>query len=234
MVRTVPLALLLLAACSNRREIHVEVRIPDPDGVETPIPGVRVAALPYDRDSIIVALEARASEARPHTKALDSLFQAFRAPFVGYTRLAWLDEQLRRRRDAAGSDSARAVLDDSVARLAPELERARADLDGARRTLWPGIDSLRSEVRRWEETVYAGYDTLVTGLTRDRMREGIQDTTDARGGATITVGPGRWWIHARSPDPQDPNAEWYWNAPLRGDTVLLTPATGSRRPRYGS
>ena len=138
--------------------------------METPIPGVRVAALPYDRDSVIVALEARASEARPHTKALDSLFQAFRAPFVGYTRLAWLDEQLRRRRDAAASDS------------------ARAELDAARRTLWPRIDSLRSDVRRWEQTVYAGYDTLVTGLTRDRMREGIQDTTDARGTAMITVG----------------------------------------------
>lgn len=226
------LFLLLLAACGTRRDVVVEVRIPDTDGVETPLPGAFVVALPYDRDSVIRALEVRAPEARPHTRELDSLFQSFRAPFITFARLSWREERLRRQRGSARTEQAQAALDDSLARLAPELERARRQLDLARREVWPRIETLRVEVRRWEQGAYAGYDTIVRGLSRDRMRDGVADTTDTAGRAELHLGPGAWWIHARSPDTEDPNAEWYWNLPLTGDTVLLTPATGERRPRY--
>ncbi|MGH7560402.1 MAG: hypothetical protein ACRENB_05210 [Gemmatimonadales bacterium] len=232
MFRAVPLLLLLLAGCSNRRDVAVEVRIPDPDGIATPIPGTLVVALPYDRDSILRALESRAGGPRPHTSTLDSLFQAFRGPFDTFARLAWRAERLRARRDSTGNAAARAALDDSLAQLEPELERARTELDRARQAYWPRIEKLRLEVRRWETTAYAGYDTIVRSLARDRLREGVADTTDALGRAALRLGPGSWWIHARSPDPADPNAEWYWNLPVTRDTVLLTPQTGERRPRY--
>jgi hypothetical protein len=239
MLRTVPLVVLLvsLISCSSsQREISVEVRIPNPNGVSTPIAGTLVVALPYDRDSILQALESRAPEARPHTQALDSLFQAFQGPFRVFAQLAWRQDRLRRTRDslaAAGADPA--GLDDSLARLAPELERARLLLDSARRSTWTRMETLRADVRRWEQATYTGYDTMVLTLARDRMREGIADTTDALGRASFRLGRGSWWIHARSPDPDDPNAEWYWNLPVREvDSVLLSPATGRRRPRYGS
>jgi hypothetical protein len=48
----------------------------------------------------------------------------------------------------------------------------------------------------------------------------------------LRIGPGRWWIYARAWDVQDPNAEWYWNVPVEGDSVVLTPANARRRPRY--
>lgn len=64
------------------------------------------------------------------------------------------------------------------------------------------------------------------------MRTLSADTTDATGWATIFVAPGPWWITARSPDPQDPNYEWYWNIRADSDTVRLIPATGRHLPRY--
>jgi hypothetical protein len=237
MLRTVPLLALLVivASCSGPgREITVEVRIPDPNGILTPIPGMLVVALPYDRDSILQALESRAPEARPHTQALDSLFQTFQQPFAVYARLAWREDRLRRTSDSlasAGADTA--AFADSLARLAPELERARKLLDSARRNTWDRIEALRADVRRWEQATYTGYDTMVLTLARDRMREGVADTTDAFGRAVFALDKSTWWIYARSPDPADPNAEWYWNLPVRdADTVLLSPATGRRRPRY--
>jgi hypothetical protein len=237
MRRPVSLLVLLVsvASCSSSRgEVTAEVRIPDPNGIPTPIPGMLIVALPYDRDSIIQALEARAPEARPHTRALDSLFQVFQQPFDAFAKLAWREDRLRKVRDslsAAGADLA--AIDDSLARLAPELDRARQRLDSVRRGTWDRIETLRADVRAWEQATYTGYDTMVLTLGRDRMREGVADTTDAFGRATFTLSQGVWWIHARSPDPADPNAEWYWNLPVReADTVLLSPATGRRRPRY--
>ena len=90
MSRVVPLALLLVAAaCGERRRVTVQVLVPDLAGVETPIAGIVVAAIPYDRDSVIAAMESRAASGRPHTQTLDSLFQAFHAPFLAFSRAAW-------------------------------------------------------------------------------------------------------------------------------------------------
>ncbi len=221
--------------------------MPDLSGIETPIPGAVVAALPYDRDSLIRTMELRAPSGRPHTQALDSLFQAFHGPFLDMSRAAWLVEQTGRRLDsvtaalsaaAPASPAAleltgmRKTLTDSLTRQSAGLERARTALGAARDTLWPRIERLRQEARAWEHTTYAGYDTLSRSQTTGRMRMITSDTTGAAGWASLTINQGTWWIHARSPDPQDPNFEWYWNVPLVDDTVRLSPATGRRRPRY--
>jgi hypothetical protein len=241
------LALLMLLACGGPRKIAVQVLVPDLGGVATPLPGVEVAALPYDRDSVLAALESRAGTKRPHTFALDSLFQAFRAPFLEFSRVAWRVEQTQRLRDSLASRRAAATpgspgagelelrigaLDDSLRRLAPALARAREALGAARDTLWPAIERLQAEVRRWEHSTYAGYDTIVRGFVRDHMRLGLSDTTDATGWASLELSAGRWWLYARSPDPQDPNAQWYWNLPATADTLRLGPATGRHLPRY--
>ena len=246
MSRVVPLVLLFLLACGGPRRIAVQVLVPDLRGVDTPLPGVEVAALPYDRDSVLAVLEHRAGE-RPHTRALDSLFQAFRIPFLAFSRLAWQTEQTQRSRDSlaafragatAGSPGARELelrmhaLDDSLRLLAPELARARDALGAARDTLWPRIERLQADVRRWEHSTYAGYDTIVRGVMRDHLRLGRADTTDATGWATLELSAGRWWLYARSPDPQDPNGQWYWNLPAGTDTLRLSPATGRHLSRY--
>jgi hypothetical protein len=247
MLRVAPLVLLVLIACGGPRQITARVLVPDLDGVETPLPGIVIVALPYDRDSILAVLEERAATKRPHTQTLDSLFQAFRGPFLTFARAAWQVEQVTRRRDsllrqraaaAPGSPGAKELearlhgLDDSLQRLRPELERARTALGLARDTLWPRIEEVRGEVKRWEAATYTGYDTIVRTLTRDRLRQGVADTTDATGWAVLRLTQGRWWITARSPDPQDPNSEWYWNVPVTGDTIRLNPAIGRHLPRY--
>lgn len=220
--------------------------MPDLAGAATPIAGVVVAAIPYDRDSLIAAMEGRVSAGRPHTQTLDSLFQAFHVPFLAFSRTAWNVEQVSRARDsvaaarrAAASGPALAELDarfarleDSLRRLTPALERARAELGAARDTLWPRIQRLRAEARQWQLSTFEGYDTAARSLARSRMRTLSADTTDATGWATMIVAPGPWWITARSPDPQDPNYEWYWNVRADTDTVRLSPATGRHLPRY--
>lgn len=248
MSRVVPLAfLLVVAACGERRQVTVQVLVPDLAGAETPIAGVVVAALPYDRDSVIAAMERRVSAGRPHTRTLDSLFQAFHGPFLNFSRIAWHIEQLARRRDslarslqsaAPDSPAARelssrlAALDDSLRTGTPLRERARSELAAARDTLWPRIESLRVEARRWQNSTFEGYDTAARSLARSRMRTLTADTTSATGWATLRIAPGDWWIYARSPDPQDPNFEWYWNVRVTADTVRLSPTTGRHIPRY--
>ena len=87
-------------------------------------------------------------------------------------------------------------------------------------------------MRQWEDSTYQGYDSIVQGLARRAAREPVTDTTGAEGWATLTLAPGRWWIYARSWDATDPNAEWYWNVPVDGDTLLLSSRTARRQPRY--
>jgi hypothetical protein len=240
---TLGLVLLCIAAACRPREIAVQVLVPDLSGQPAPVPGVEVAALPYDRDSLLALLESRAPTGRPHTRELDSLFQAFRGPFLAFARAAWDVERAGRTRDslrrarAAASDPAAldraiAALEDSLRRITPPLEQSRAALAAARDTLWPRIQTLQADVRSWELSTYAGYDTLVRSLARDRLKLGHSDTTDAAGWVSLRLSSGDWWLYARSPDPRDPNAHWYWNVPARGDTLLLDPTSGRHLARY--
>jgi hypothetical protein len=238
---------LALAACENERAVAVRVSIPDADSVETPAAGVGVIALPYDRDSVLASLEARAGTRRPHTAALDTLFRRFRGPFTSYTRISyavsrWRDSLglLRQELDTLSRSSPRYrglmarknTLTDSLARLQSRAERARSALDQARSDFVSRSESLRVAVRQWEDSTYRGYDSIVKNLASSRGREAATDTTGETGWAHFTLGPGPWWIYARAWDTSDPNAEWYWNIPAQDDTVLLSSRTAQRKPRY--
>jgi len=233
-----------LCACRSERHVAVRVSIPGIDSLESPAAGVGVVALPYDRDSVLASLEARAKRPKPDTRALDSLFARFRGPFVSYTALSYAAGALRDTLDAlrhqtdSGApepDQRQRVmqvrrLSDSLGALDVRLRRARETLDRERRDFVRRSDSLRAGVRHWEDSTYQGYDSIVERLSRDRDQQ--TDTTDVTGWAHFTLSPGRWWIYARGWDTSDPNAEWYWNVPLESDTVLLSSRTGRRRPKY--
>lgn len=225
----------------------VRVSIPDADALETPAAGVGVIALPYDRDSVLASLEARAASPRPSTAALDSLFARFRGPFTRYTRLAYAASRLRdslnvlrKAHDTLPADSPQRrtlatrlrQLTDSLAMAERSTLRARGDLDRARTEFVRRSDSLRARVRQWEDSTYRGWDSVVHSLTTARGREAATDTTGDTGWAQFTLRPGPWWLYARAWDTSDPNAEWYWNVPVTQDTVLLSSRTGERRPRY--
>ena len=238
---------LAIAACDGPKDVAIHVSIPGPDSVATPVAGVGLIALPYDRDSVLRALAAAAPTPRPSTAELDTLFQKFRIPFSQYASASFETEKLR---GAMASVKARL---DSLPRNAPEYRTlyarfgqqnselahaeqreqvARKALDTARAKFISRSDTLRARVRLWEDSTYQGYDSIVRGITRARALTAVTDTTGRDGWAHFKLAGGPWWIYARSWDATDPNAEWYWNVRVTGDTVLLSEHTGTRRPKY--
>ena len=240
-------ALAGLTGCERPRDVAVRVSIPGPDSVETPVTGVGIVALPYNRDSVLAALEERAPSPRPDTSALDTLFRVFRVPFASYTaavqRTEGLRDSLERLRQALDSMprntpeyreryAAFSSLDDSLAAARKENERARQELDRARATFAERGDPLRARIRHWEDSTYRGYDSITRSLAARRRQDPRTDTTGADGWAHFSIPPGEWWIYGRSWDATDPNAEWYWNLPVTDDTIVLSSRTGRQRRRY--
>jgi hypothetical protein len=236
-----------LSGCESNREVAVRVSIPDSDSVETPAAGVGVVALPYDRDSVLASLEARARTPRPYTAALDSMFARFRGPFTAYTALSYDQSVLRDSLERLGSrldsvprdapeypelSAQHRRISDSLNRLTQRTSRARAALDRARADFVVRSESLRTAVRQWEDSTYRGWESISESLAKARRREPVTDTTDATGWAHFTLAPGTWWIYARAWDTSDPNSQWYWNIPADRDTILLSSRSGQQRPRY--
>jgi hypothetical protein len=226
-IRTIVLLLLAAAACSGPRDVTVRVMVPDLDGSESPASGVPVVAVPYDRDSVIAALEGARSTPRPHMAALDSLFAQFRGPFLDHFRAS-------QALDAVRDSVARGLADDARLRAATRrVEATRVALDSAREVLASG-DSLRADVRSWENSTYQSFDSVTKALADQARRKPVVDTTDATGYAELRIPASRndWWVVARSWDVTDPNMSWTWSVPVQGDTVFLDAASGRRRPRY--
>ena len=230
MSRLAPLSLLLLALGCGDRVVTVRVSLPDLNGIETPLAGFVVSFLPYDRDSIIRTLESKAGP-RPHQAEIESLFREFRKPFTSYLAASDSLTRLRSRRDSAAAAGAVVrAMDDSVTALEARARVARTELDRVRDATAPRIDSFRLAIVRWEDSTYKDYRSLTK--SHRVFANPVNDTTDATGWATITLTNGNWWATARSIDPGDPNAEWYWNIRIDRDTIRLDPRTGRHRPRY--
>lgn len=203
-------SLCAVSACDSGRRVAVRVSIIGPDSTETPVPGVVLTAAPFDRDSVFRALEQRAATPRPNVAQLDSLFAAYRGPFLAL---------------AAASQAASGPNDARVA-------AARRTLDSVRGANDARVDSLRRLMTQWENSTYRDYDSIAGVWLRRSGGSVISDTTGADGWAHIRVPAGRWWIYATSWDVGDPNRYWYWNAAVTGDTLRLTSRTGALRPRY--
>ena len=236
-----------LIACERPRTVAVRVSIPGPDSVETPVTGIGLVALPYDRDSVLAALARNARSPRPDTTELQRLFREFRGPFTAYTATAFAAgqlhdslERLKARLDSLprGSDEYReryadfGRLNDSMVALQGRSEQRRRALDQARAAFVERSETLRAAIRHWEDSTYLGYDSLTDALAAQRHLQPVTDTTGADGWAHFTLDGGPWWIYGRSWDATDPNAEWYWNVPVSSDTILLSSRAGRQRPRY--
>jgi hypothetical protein len=236
-----------LIACERPRTVAVRVSIPGPDSVETPVTGIGLVALPYDRDSVLAALARNARSPRPDTTELQRLFREFRGPFTAYTATAFAAgqlhdslERLKARLDSMprGSDeyheryAAFGRLNDSMVALQGRSEQRRRALDQARAAFVERSETLRAAIRHWEDSTYQGYDSLTDVLAAERHRQPVTDTTGTDGWAHFTLDDGPWWIYGRSWDATDPNAEWYWNVPVTSDTILLSSRAGRQRPRY--
>lgn len=205
----------------------MRVTVPDLEGTESPASGVPVVAVPYDRDSVVAALEAAQATPRPHTATLDSLFAQFRGPFLDHFRAG---QALTAVRDSV----ARGLADSgALATATRRSEQTRAALDAARAALAAG-DSLRDDVRSWENSTYAPFDSVVKALAERARRKPVVDTTDATGKAELRLPASEndWWVTARSWDVTDPNTSWTWSVRVDADSVELNGRNGRRRPRY--
>ncbi len=240
MIRLLLWSSVVLAAGCGPRTVTVRVSIPDLAGVETPLSGFTVSFLPYDRDSVLASLEAQAGP-RPHQRELDSLFRAFRGPFLEYllvsdsaTRARGLRDSVLTTIDPAARDTSTVLrtLHATAGALGLRALAARAALDRARNELNPSITTYRKAVSAWDDSVFRDYRKVTRSLADRIFANPVADTTDPLGWATVTLTDGDWWATARSIDPTDPNAEWYWNVRIDRDTVRLDPRTGRHRPRY--
>lgn len=215
--------------------------------MDAPLARLGFVALPYDRDSVLQALEAGNPRPAALTRQLDSLFQEFRGPFVIYAADAYRAQgieqklgRLRRQLDSlprAGPayDSLYrefAETSDSLASARKRRDKTQHALAVTRNDLSQPIDSLRQLMTRWEDSTYRGYDSITRMLGTTIGREAFSDSTGADGTTTIRLPRGDWWIYARSWDAWDPNSEWYWSVRVTGDRVVLDRASGRRMPRY--
>lgn len=204
MRRGLSLALLLLAvaACGERTTVVI-LTAPGATGEAQPVAGTPIVILPYDRDSVAIALAARGAP-RPDTLPLRALFDSLRAAAAGTSQ---------------GDTPARVAARDRFRKLQDRLA--------------PRLDSLRGLQHAWRVAVFGGYDTLTLDLTHRLAQDPFTDTTDARGVAVVRPKTGgRWWVTVSTWDPDDPYAEWYWNLPLTGDTLRLSSANAVRRTRF--
>lgn len=225
--------------------MRVRLVVPDPLGGESPVAGQPVVALPYDRDSVLTALERRAPRPRPNTTTLDSLFRLMQEPFVAYAQTSFRADRLRdslnrirQRLDSiprGDSSYARlyrrfADLTDSAAAVDRIAIPQRSRLEAVSRRLLPTIERLRLAMRRWEDSAFRSYEEIVKSLAGGRAP--VADSTGPDGTTTLTLGKGRWWIYARAWDASAPYTLWYWNLPVEGDSLVLDQRNAVRKPRY--
>lgn len=206
----------------------VSIEVPDLDGTLTPASGIVVTALPFDRDSLVLTMEARAGSGRPGTRALDSLFALYREPFLEYFQAGQAREAAR---DSLASGAVSQAEHD---RVEARYQAARAALQRVRDQVDPAIDSLRAEVREWEHSTYRGFDTLARSLSEGRGRAVVTDTTDAQGVALLRIPPStlQWRVTASAWNVSDPNSVWYWSVAADGDSIALNPENAVKRGRY--
>ena len=242
-------ALAGLVACERPRDVAVRVSIPGPDSVETPVTGVGLIALPYDRDSVLAALEAAASLApsrhdgagQPVPRLPRARSCATPPPSSGPSACATRSTGCATRLDSIPRDTpeyrelyaAFSRLNDSLT-AAQSADRAgpRGARPGPRRFHRPqrAACARRSGIGKIAPT--EGTTVITRNLAARRRQDPRTDTTGGDGWARFTLPAGEWWIYGRSWDATDPNAEWYWNLPVTDDTILLSSRTGRQRRRY--
>lgn len=222
---------------------RVSAWAPGLDSLPSPLAHLPVVFLPYDRDSVLHALEAGAPP-RPGGKELDSLLALTRAPLAAYTRLAWridsakkAQARLRQELDSIPRNAAAyrsrytefAALSDSGPVWQARAAALQVSLHRTDRRTAGALQRLRERIRRWEDSTYRGYAAATDSLVRSSGRRPVPDTTDATGHLTADLPPGRWWLYARAPDVNDPHGEWYWNVEVRSSIVRLDRTNATHR-----
>lgn len=226
-------AVTLLAGCGGEGGVRLTATL---DSV--PLVNLEIVALPYDAPSILDSLERAASTPRPDYTALEADLRNYqRKNSDSITNLSAEWGQARRAvAELADSLNAmdRGSADYGVAfgrfRTAHDaLSREEIGFEGRMwrelrgdRDLATRAGAAADSLRRWEREAYRDFTTVLAGL------EPVSTTTDSLGYAHLELPPGRWWLVARRPDPQNPFMEFVWNVPLVVSSIVpvATPLSG--------
>ena len=221
------LASLSLAAC-GAADVSVVVALGD-DTESTPLDGVEVQILPYDRDQVFDSLEA--ASPTPEPEIPEDLLAAREE--IAQAQQNWLDLEARwgTLRDTLqrlntrleelnpGEGLYRAIFNEWQD-LEAELNRAERQRDGAFNTFnslqqatIERMDSMRIVQADWGDQAFADVSLVIMAKVNEAGLDIVMDTTDASGIADFQdgVAPGMYWVHARHELPYD---ELYWNVPI--------------------
>lgn len=250
-VRTLMLAMLggaLLGACGGT-EVVTEVSLEQEEGEATPLSGVAVYLLPYDRDAIFDSLAQAHGEPEPPIP--DSILRLQEEIAVAQDQWQEAESRWNTVRDSLKqiSDRLRGMSRASpdyvrLFRAFNELEAQESEAQRRSQEAFQRFTRLQSvvaqqseEIRllreQWAEEAFAGVDEAIDARLKELNREEQVDTTGSRGIATFQPRPGAWWVHARY---ELPYSELYWNERIEvasGDSthVSLNRESAEVRPK---
>jgi hypothetical protein len=235
-----------LTACGGS-EVVVQVYT-EREGQPSPVAGLEVRALPYDRDALFDSL--RAAYGTPEPEVPPELSQLRDSIAAANTQWSQMNA-----RWGEGRDSLRTLLEamEGIPRMNPRylplfnrytaLERevnaaktasdqAFARFEALQARYATRADEVRLAREQWGDAAYADVDRIIADRLREMRLETAVDTTDANGIARFRGLRNRdWWVHARYDLPFD---ELYWNVPIRPEGTVelqLTRENAEVRPK---
>ena len=243
-------AAIVLGACGGG-EVVVQAQLEGEGGEPTPLSGVEVRALPYDRDVIFDSL--RTASPTPEPQIPDTLMQLQEEIAAAQAEnqqaearwnaardsLTRINEQMRGL--SQRSAQYRLLYTDFTEQEAREaaakrqMDQAFARFDALQKRFTSQAEQIRVQRQNWGDQAYASVDSVIALRLEALDREELADTTDASGMARFpSIETGEWWIHARYDLPFE---ELYWNVPIqvqRGDPlqVILNRSNAQVRPKF--
>lgn len=248
-------ATLGAAACGPSRVlITAELEVPDPERegatMLSPLAGLEVQFLPFDRDAVFDSLakafptpeppipEDLLETQRQIAAAQDAWRQAEGVWAAGRDRLLAITEEMKGL--ARAEPRYRQLfaqfqeVEGQVARAERAKETAFRNFTELQKNYIRRADSVRILREQWEDEAFADAGTVFAAKIKETKKKVMADTTDAQGKAgPVPLPVGRWWVHARYALPFE---ELYWNIPIearRGDPMelALTRQTAQIRPK---
>ena len=219
------MGLVVLAGCGGEGEVVLTATLD-----EAPLVGLEIVALPYDAQSLLDSLEQAAPTPRPDYTALEAelkVYQRKDSDSIANLSAEWAEARSTvaelantlngMERGSAEYASAYVRFRTAYQDLSSDevaLERRMRRELGSDRDLAVRAGAAADSLRRWEEEAYRALLDVVAG------ENGTTGKTDSHGQARLELEPGRWWLVARRPDPQNPFMEFAWNVPLVVSSIV--------------
>ncbi len=239
----------LSVACHAETTIVIRAELAEGE----PVPDLGVTALPFDPVGLLDSLSAVAPRPKPDFSDLETELREYERPDnAPYTELnrPWLalrdsvvalsDSLIAMGRSEPGYATRYARFRQLYARLAErasERDRALRDVAGEDVTLARRAAAAADSLRAWEYEAFASYGELAAAATVRAAREVTEGETDSEGVLELEIEPGRWWLVARQPDPDNPFMEYFWSVPVTVTRVVpvrvpFTPQNAQWRWRH--